>query len=932
MPATALDASTSAPSVARMARRWHRCLHLLLALLLLWLVPAAAQSTTQITFVSPTDGAVFDEPAQITLSTLVVPGVPGWDCSGDVDYSANGKYIGDTDLDPYYSVVWEDVPAGHYTLTAHAVLICGAPFAASGTIAPKAIEVVTTIEIDVRDPFVHAALGNGAPALEFTPGVEVALPVIALNTHGEPVAAATLAWQVEAMGSAQPTAACVDDDQPSAGTLTTDAGGHAMLRFVPGCANATRRITITPPLPSTQLLVLDLTRAPPPPPTVYAELANDAPALEFVPGVEMALPIVARNTNGALVAGAILVWQIETMATQGKAGCVDDDQPSGGSLMTGANGRAMLRFVPGCADGSRRITITPPPPSTQLLVVDLARGAVPDLIVHAALGAAAPPLVATPGVEVALPIVALDVNGERVAAANLAWQVQAEAASTQKAGCVDHDQPAGGSLTTDALGQATLRFVPGCASGNRRVTVTPPPPSTDVLTLLLRGPDQRSVSVVLTSGESILIVPPEVATAVSFTVKDGQDQPIGGSTLDFVLAPAAAGTIDATLRSADDGTAVPTLTLRDSALAATLTACVRDRSDVCVQVPIRNRKAAIEDPAEAIVWPLIQQSLDTPLVQFDNIGGHLRSLRSGAAGSGIAINAGNGSVPVAAGQDGQGSQQRFNVFVAGSVDMGKRDPVRGRRNGFEVSSRGLTLGADWRLTPGFVVGAALGGMRADTDVDGGGRQRAHGGSGSLYGQWLPYERAYVSAALNVGGEDFDLRRPGCGAALTARTASTHRALMIEAGYSLAHHALRFTPYLRYQRVNASLDAFTEQGACNDRLSISGTSMSRATLGAGANIDRAFSTRSGVWIPSLAVEYQADSQNVEAVFARLMAGGPSVVVPLEKPDRRYGTARLALTWMTSLRAQPISAFVGFDTGFGRSDYRSRALLLGVRVPL
>jgi uncharacterized protein with beta-barrel porin domain len=552
-----------------------------------------------------------------------------------------------------------------------------------------------------------------------------------------------------------------------------------------------------------------------------------------------------------------------------------------------------------------------------------------DRIIHPVLAADAPTLEFTPGVEIALPIAAVDEAGVAVAQAALAWRVETISSLRSKAACVDADMPAGGPLVTGADGKATLRFVPGCASSNRRILITAAG-TTSALDLTLRGPDDRAGAVTLTSGAAVLVLPASTPTPVSFTVQDVRDAPLAGSTLVFALVPPAAGTIDPAARVDDGGLAATQLTLAAGTTAATLSACVRGRSGLCVQIPLRSTDGAIADPAAAILGAVAQQALDTPLAQFNNIGNHLRSLRNGGGGfsNDISVRTGDGSIPAGSGEK---KDSRFSVFVAGSVDLGKRDSRRGAHDGFDATTRGLTLGADLRVSPAVVLGAAFGGMRSRSDVADGGRQHARGTSTSLYAQWLPSEHAYLNAALNFGSVDFDIARPGCGADLRAETSSDHRALSVEGGYSFNRNALRFTPYLRYQHVHASLDALVEQGVCLDALSIDATSLGRSSVVAGASLDRAFSTRSGVWIPSLGFEYLRESEHQDATFARLQAGGPSIPVHLAATDRRYGIVRFSLSWMTSVRAQPLSAFVGFDTDIGRSDYDSRTFMLGLRVP-
>ena len=56
------------------------------------------------------------------------------------------------------------------------------------------------------------------------------------------------------------------------------------------------------------------------------------------------------------------------------------------------------------------------------------------------------------------------------------------------------------------------------------------------------------------------------------------------------------------------------------------------------------------------------------------------------------------------------------------------------------------------------VGAALGLLKADTNVTDGGSQDAKGYGLSLYGSYVPMENAYLDGIVNVGRNTYDSQR------------------------------------------------------------------------------------------------------------------------------------------------------------------------------
>lgn len=956
---------------------------------------ASAQSAPLIALTAPANGATFHTHDNIVL-TADLSG-PCAQSLGYIEFFANTTSLGQVNPGGPYQVTWSDVPAGTHQLS----VACHYSDAPVYTSAP--------VQITVRDRVPHLELAPGAPALVFTPGVNLSLPIIVTDETGSIMVGAQVTWQLEELAPTPEKFSCTGADVPASGSASSDQQGIVNIGFVPGCSSADRRLVVSAPGAASALSLLI---AGPDSTASSVVMIPDVSLLAIPPGRSTDVTFRVRSTDYLPVVGAILDFTLSPNAAgtvvasaqtgdQGQAAtqlvlsdsvtyatltaCLRN-QPTICRSVSLQNSRwaAQLLKLTSPIDGATfhthddiELSIEVDPQSAANMMVDLlangsvigsippggpyqftwsdapagiheitarsrisdygyvysnaARVTVRDQVTHLELGPDAPALQFTPGVALTLPVAVIDETGAAVAGAPISWQVEDSALKSRKFDCVAADVPASGNGLTNAQGIASVSFVPGCTSANRRLVVSSPRAPTP-LALILHGPDDRAGSVNLTPATALLVLQPNTSTPLTFTVRDVQDAPLVGAMLDLELTPTDAGSIEARIQVGDLGMATAHLSVTDTLMSATLKACVHDRPGVCLSVPVRNAKRAIEEPATAMLAPMVQQVLDGPRAQFTNIGNHLRNLRNGGRGlsNDIVVQTGDGAISPDKGA-GSDSETRFSAFAAGNIDLGKHDSRPGTRDGFDATTRGLTLGADMRATPGLVFGAAIGALRTSTNSAGGARQHARGLSGSLYVQWLPIENAYVNAAFNFGGMDFDVRRPACNIQLWTQTSGDQRALSVEAGYSFNRNAMRFTPYLRYENVRANLDAFSEHGDCIDALSIGGTSLSRSALNAGVSLDRAFSTRSGVWIPSLAVEYMSENQKVDAIFARLLASGPSIPIQLAKPDRRYATARLSLSWMTSIKAHPLSAFFGFDTDIGRSDYDSRTFMLGLRVP-
>ena len=185
-------------------------------------------------------------------------------------------------------------------------------------------------------------------------------------------------------------------------------------------------------------------------------------------------------------------------------------------------------------------------------------------------------------------------------------------------------------------------------------------------------------------------------------------------------------------------------------------------------------------PPVVVPGPQAQVAVNTPVLQMSSIRQHLDELRiqgSPTVAQGLRIGYDRPALPPTSalalapvGKDGKPQTgggasadapnplERWGVFVNGDVDVG-RQSTTGTQTGFKVTSKSITLGADYRFAGNHVAGASLGFSKADTDLDAGaGSQDAKGYSFSLYGSYVPQENAYVDGILTVGHNKYDSQR------------------------------------------------------------------------------------------------------------------------------------------------------------------------------
>jgi outer membrane autotransporter protein len=154
--------------------------------------------------------------------------------------------------------------------------------------------------------------------------------------------------------------------------------------------------------------------------------------------------------------------------------------------------------------------------------------------------------------------------------------------------------------------------------------------------------------------------------------------------------------------------------------------------------------------------------------------------------------------------------KRWGFFISGSgelVDVESTSLARGS----SFNTGGVTVGADYRVTDHFVLGAAFGYANTSADLNLGGRVRGDSGKGSLYGTYYN-QGFYVNGIVGGGYGAIDTRRLTAGGFARGETNGPDFDALVGTGYD--YHIGRWSigpiASLRYGWVG--IDGFAEEGA------------------------------------------------------------------------------------------------------------------------
>jgi outer membrane autotransporter protein len=275
--------------------------------------------------------------------------------------------------------------------------------------------------------------------------------------------------------------------------------------------------------------------------------------------------------------------------------------------------------------------------------------------------------------------------------------------------------------------------------------------------------------------------------------------------------------------------------------------------------------------------------------------------------------------------------------------------------GFEGDSRALEIGFDRRMSDRLVLGGIAGFERMDYDFDAeapgtnftpaavAGTAENDNTYLTLFASWSVGEAGF--AELSGGFETIDgsYRRNSVFQESTRTIAQTNVQaegdadnevtwLSFNAGFDHASGAWNLGPYAGLTWTRSKMDAYTERDLSGSGLNMSFSGTSRESLlgHAGLRASYVASTRSGVVVPQLRVEFQHEfdnqSQRVAASYA-LDSAGTQYLFASSGGDRDSVNAGLSIAFVLKNGWMP---FFDYSILLGNDDLDRQRATLGLRV--
>jgi uncharacterized protein YhjY with autotransporter beta-barrel domain len=304
-----------------------------------------------------------------------------------------------------------------------------------------------------------------------------------------------------------------------------------------------------------------------------------------------------------------------------------------------------------------------------------------------------------------------------------------------------------------------------------------------------------------------------------------------------------------------------------------------------------------------------------------------KNLPTGSGSSGGSDRTDGGSA--GSSEQGQGTTtSRWGAYITGGVNVAQLKRTE-TQPGFDLDTNGMTFGADYRISRAFVLGAAVGALKSDTELtEDAGEQKARGGSMTTYFSYAPTQSTYIDLAISLARNKYDLTRlQSVGGYAVANTRGKGLGVTMTGGVDFRFSNFTFAPYVRADYLSSEVDEFTEQGEAP--LQLSGQKLTANVYTLGAQLQNAFSTSAGIFIPHLRVELQRQSQNTaRAVTAQLVGSSAQVLVDQSTPiDKSFGQAGVGIS---AQFARGLTGFLDYEQLFGKENFSEKRFTGGLKA--
>jgi len=249
-------------------------------------------------------------------------------------------------------------------------------------------------------------------------------------------------------------------------------------------------------------------------------------------------------------------------------------------------------------------------------------------------------------------------------------------------------------------------------------------------------------------------------------------------------------------------------------------------------------------------------------------------------------------------------------------------------NGYDFTTGGITVGADFHANEHFAVGIMGGFANTDTRLNNHGSIRVNSGNIGLYST-LYGSGFYMNTLVAGGYNNYNSHRTALGGAATGNTSGGELDTLISGGYDAHFGKLTVGPVASAQYTYVEINDFTETGSLLPvRVPTQNQQSFRTKVGLKASYD--LKTTSGIVITPMATaswqhEYLNSGFALDASFAQGAGDIFDVRGPAIGRDSAIFSVGINVQWTTRF-----GTYLNYDGEFGRRNYQINTVSGGAKL--
>ena len=263
-------------------------------------------------------------------------------------------------------------------------------------------------------------------------------------------------------------------------------------------------------------------------------------------------------------------------------------------------------------------------------------------------------------------------------------------------------------------------------------------------------------------------------------------------------------------------------------------------------------------------------------------------------------------------------KRKLSAFITGDFNTGDRQNT-GTTTGFNIDTKGVTVGIDYPVTDRIVIGLAASNSSSNNQLnDNKGKVGLNNTSVSIYGSYQQ-NKLYADALISYGWDSFDLTRriniTGFDRA-TVNPSGNRISAGVSGGYDLGANGLSIGPIVGLRYTKVKINGYTEQNGDILNLKVNPQQTDSVLFNIGAQVAYSFRTNFGTLSPYISASYERELSNNNRQIVTELVTQPGIPmrtnVAADAPD-----SVLLSTGVQAQFTNSLSVALGYKRLFGNN---------------